>query len=141
RLPHALVVVPQPRGLSTAEVYSRADELGLSRADAELERLRFDLGSALESGPGLPPRLVVNDLEAAAVSLCPAVAAALRAVRSADAGHALVSGSGPTVAGIYWGEDGNARAEDAAAKLREAYPAACVALPVERVYGSPVPVG
>jgi 4-diphosphocytidyl-2-C-methyl-D-erythritol kinase len=138
RLPHAIVVVPQLPGLRTAEVYRRADELGLPRSDPELDRLRTDVASALESGSGLPPRLVVNDLEPAAISLLPGVAAARDAVRATGADHALVCGSGPTVAGLYWGEDGRARAGDAAAQLSEAYPEACVELPVERGHGAPV---
>ena len=139
RAPHACVIVPQPRGLSTAEVYGRADELGLPRGPMELDRLRADVASALESGPGLPQQLVVNDLEPAAVSLFAGLASALDAVRRAGADHALMCGSGPTVAGLYWGSDGEARACEAATQLREAYPEACVAVPVESGYGAPVP--
>jgi 4-diphosphocytidyl-2-C-methyl-D-erythritol kinase len=133
---HAFVVVPQPRGLSTAEVYGRADELGLPRS--RLDRLLADVMSALESSTGLPAQLVVNDLEPATVSLFGGAASALDAVRGAGADHAMVCGSGPTVAGLYWGSNGEARAGDAADQLREAYPEACVAVPVEPGFGTPV---
>ena len=49
-----------------------------------------------------PQRLLVNDLEPAAMSLCPDIEPALAAVREAAADHAFVSGSGPTVAGLFW---------------------------------------
>ena len=44
-----------------------------------------------------------NDLQDAARSLCPAIDAALAAARAAGADHALVSGSGPTVVGLFGG--------------------------------------
>jgi len=49
----------------------------------------------------LPGELLVNDLQPAALSLCPAIADALESVRAAGARHALVCGSGPTVAGLF----------------------------------------
>ena len=49
----------------------------------------------------LPGALVVNELEPAARSLCPSIDAALARVRDAGADHALVSGSGPTVLGLF----------------------------------------
>ena len=63
-----------------------------------------------------------NDLQDAARSLCPAIDAALDTARAAGADHALVSGSGPTVVGLFLGADGPApRAEGArrmAARVR-----------------------
>jgi 4-diphosphocytidyl-2-C-methyl-D-erythritol kinase len=82
------------------------------------------------AGARLPERLLVNDLEAAAISLCPAIAPALDAVGEAGAEHAFVSGSGPTVAGLFWGEDGPQTAAAAAATLRERFPDAISAVPV-----------
>jgi 4-diphosphocytidyl-2-C-methyl-D-erythritol kinase len=136
RAPHAFVIVPQPAGLSTAEVYARADELRLPRS--ELNHLHADVVSALESGPELPPELMVNDLERAAVSLFSGVADALRAVHRAGADKALVCGSGPTVAGLYWGSDSEARARGAVSGLVKRFPGASVALPVEPGFGAPV---
>jgi 4-diphosphocytidyl-2-C-methyl-D-erythritol kinase len=132
------VVVPQPAGLSTAAVYARADELELARNGAELDAVRAELEAALESDSDLPSRLMVNDLEPAAISLCPAISEVHGAVREAGADHALVCGSGPTVAGLYWGEDGEQRADAAARGLAEQFPGVCLARPVERGFGSPV---
>jgi 4-diphosphocytidyl-2-C-methyl-D-erythritol kinase len=95
---YAVLVLPAAEPLSTADVYRRADEMGLTRDGSELgERLR-----AVEAeGADLPDDLVVNDLEPAARGLCPAVGEALAAVGAAGADRALVCGSGPTVAGLF----------------------------------------
>jgi 4-diphosphocytidyl-2-C-methyl-D-erythritol kinase len=109
--------------LSTADVYRRADEMALARdADDLAERLR-----AVEAhGPDLPDDLVVNDLEPAARSLCPAVGGALDAVRAAGADIALVCGSGPTVAGLFATVDA---ARAAAVRLGDRRPRPVVATP------------
>lgn len=135
--PHALVIVPQPFGLSTAEVYREADRLRLPRSAAELEALRQELLSAAAPGAELPPQLVVNDLEPAALSLAPHIAAALDAIREAGADRALVCGSGPTAAGLWWGERSSQRAHQAAQQLAGAHPGAVAAVPVTRVGASP----
>ena len=128
--PHALAIVPQPRRLSTADVYAEADRLGLPRTRENLnDRLR-ELESVLAAGVRLPGELLVNDLEPASVSLCPDVALALDAVRAAGADHALVCGSGPTVAGLCWGEDAAARAESICAQIGASFSGATPAVPV-----------
>jgi 4-diphosphocytidyl-2-C-methyl-D-erythritol kinase len=135
---HELVIVPMPDlPLSTADVYAEADRLSLARADAELERLRARLVEAL-GGSGerrLPDELLVNDLQRAAMSLCPTVIPALNAVREAGADHVFVSGSGPTVVGLFWGSAG--RASAAAGALAERYPGAVPAIPVDADFGAP----
>jgi 4-diphosphocytidyl-2-C-methyl-D-erythritol kinase len=138
RAQHALLIVPQPTRLSTADVYGEADRLGLPRSSEDLDARRTQLTDALDSALGLPPELLVNDLEPAAISLCPAIAPALEAVREAGANHAIVCGSGPTVAGIYWGPEGELRAEAAADRLSARFPGACAALPVEQGFGLPL---
>jgi 4-diphosphocytidyl-2-C-methyl-D-erythritol kinase len=126
---HALVLVPQPFTLLTADVYREADRLGSPRSAVELgslaERLR---GGDLLFG---------NDLEPASRSLCPPVAAALDAVRSHAPDQALVSGSGPTVFGLYWGSEASRRAAEVARALQSAYPQAIAAGPVKADYGNP----
>jgi 4-diphosphocytidyl-2-C-methyl-D-erythritol kinase len=134
---HALVVVPLPVGLSTADVYAEADRLGLARPARELRARYEELCRALAPGARLDPHLIVNDLERAAVSLCPEVASAIDAVRRAGADHAVVCGSGPTVAGLFWGSDALARASDVADRLRASYPAAVAVEPVLSAFGSP----
>ncbi len=75
-------------------------------------------------GRALPsePRLLENDLQAAAVSLCPAIEQALAEMREAGAHHAFVSGSGPTVAGLFAGAGAQGAVERAARSLRARRP-------------------
>jgi 4-diphosphocytidyl-2-C-methyl-D-erythritol kinase len=126
---HWVLVLPQPFGLSTAEVYREADRLGLARGAGELESRRAELQLALGDGPRgvpvpLPERLLVNDLEPAALSLRSEIGTALELANEAGAEPALVCGSGPTVIGIFWGRDGARRARRAADGLRERFPGA-----------------
>jgi 4-diphosphocytidyl-2-C-methyl-D-erythritol kinase len=132
---HQLVIVPQEFGLSTAEVYREADQLGLRRTADELAVLRTDLERAVlaqDQAPAvLPSRLVANDLEPAAISLRPEIAVALERVRAVGAEQALVCGSGPTVIGVFWESDFH-RANLAAEGLRGSYPGATAASVVGR---------
>ena len=133
---HAFVVVPSDLRLSTPDVFREADRLALTRTDAQLGGLYLDVVGALVPGGKLPDQLIVNDLAPAAVSLCPGCADALAAVRAAGAEHALVSGSGPTVFGIWWGESAAERASAAADQLRAQYPECVVAMPVNAEYAA-----
>jgi 4-diphosphocytidyl-2-C-methyl-D-erythritol kinase len=120
---YGVLVLAADEPLATADVYRRADEMDLARdADDLAARLR----SVEEHGPDLPDDLVVNDLEPAARSLCPAVAAALDAVRAAGADIALLCGSGPTVAGLFATVDA---ARAAAVRLGDRTPRPVVATP------------
>jgi 4-diphosphocytidyl-2-C-methyl-D-erythritol kinase len=134
---HALLIVPQPFPLSTTEVYAEADRLGLPRAAGELEALRGRLLGALTPGAGLSDELVINDLEGAARSLRPEVGDALEAVRASGADQVLVSGSGPTVVGLFWGEDGVDRARADALGLDRRFPGSVAVLPVGADAGRP----
>ena len=134
---HAFVVVPSEYSLASADVYREADRLGLARSGSELEARYQDLVAALSLGERPRDELIVNDLERAAVSLCPWCADALSAVRQAGAEHALVSGSGPTVVGIWWGSGAIGRASEAADPLVRSYPRAVVAEPVTAEYAAP----
>lgn len=135
--PHAFVIVPLPHQLSTAAVYAEADRLGLARAPAELERKRTQLMSALSAGAQLPDELIVNDLEPAALSLCRPITDVIDAVRDAGADHAMVSGSGPTVFGLFWGTDSSARAETAALTISRRLPGAKSAVVVDADFSHP----
>jgi 4-diphosphocytidyl-2-C-methyl-D-erythritol kinase len=117
-------VIPQPFPLSTADVYREADRLGLSRAAGELESVRARLGGSFAR------EMVVNDLEPAALSLAPRLGETLGAVARAGADQAIVCGSGPTVIGLFWGEDCAARARESASRLRADHLAALSADPV-----------
>ena len=84
------MVVPQPFPLSTADVYREADRLRLSRSAEELERRR-----ATSSPSGSRPKLIVNDLEPAALSLAPRLGETLGAVLRAGADDAIDLRIGP----------------------------------------------
>lgn len=133
---HAVLIVPARERLSTAVVYREADRLGLGRSDAELSAVEAELRGALggEHSPVLPTHLQHNDLEPAAFSLCPGIADTLEAVRAAGAVRALVCGSGPTIAGLFWGKGAERRAAEAGEGLDGS---ALVACPVPAAYGAP----
>jgi 4-diphosphocytidyl-2-C-methyl-D-erythritol kinase len=132
--PHAFVIVPQAFGLSTADVYREADRLRLPRDAGELAALHDELR---RTGSALPADLLVNDLEPAALSLRPEIGRALDAAREAGADRAMVSGSGPTVFGLFTGPDAAARAEAVATGLADRYPGATLAAPVSEEFGAP----
>lgn len=100
---HAAVLLPGGGGLSTAEVFAEADRLGLGRSADELDELAARLREA--AGAGASPltykELLVNDLEAAALSLRPDIGEALQALRAAGAHVVILSGSGPTAVGLF----------------------------------------
>jgi 4-diphosphocytidyl-2-C-methyl-D-erythritol kinase len=123
-----LVLIPDERGLQAAEVYTRADRLGLGRSAAELDQLEAELREA--AGDGASPLdyadLLVNDLEQPALSLRPEVSEALAALEEVGAVRALVTGSGPTVFGLFADV---VRADEAAAALPPRYANAIVTGP------------
>lgn len=100
---HAVLLLPDGGGLSTADVFAEADRLGLGRDDTELDRLEGELRQATASGvsPLEYAELLINDLEPAAISLRPAIADSLAAVRKAGAPFAAMTGSGSTVFGLF----------------------------------------
>jgi 4-diphosphocytidyl-2-C-methyl-D-erythritol kinase len=120
---YAVVVLPQPFPLSTADVYREADRMGLARSTDELAALRQELTSAFTR------ELLVNDLQPAALSLAPDVGDAIQAALGAGADDAIVCGSGPTVIGVFWGTGGGSRAREAAERLRLGCPGAVAADP------------
>ena len=101
--PHAALLLPDGGGLSTAAVFAEADRLGAGRPAEELQALAATLHEAAGAGasPLSYPELLVNDLEAPARSLRPAIGAALEALREAGAPVAILSGSGPTAVGLF----------------------------------------
>lgn len=88
--PFGVLVLPSRAQLSTAAVYAQADRMGLGRSAAELAAL---------DPLGRPEH--VNDLEPAARALEPSIDAALALARRLGAHTAMVSGSGPTVIGLF----------------------------------------
>ena len=119
--PLGVLVLPVDAALATPAVYREADRLGLTRSHAELA----GLDALVRAGTWAPE----NDLQDAARSLCPRIDTALAAARDAGADQALVSGSGPTVAGLFGGAAGPARAVAAARAC--GWPRAVAAEPVD----------
>jgi 4-diphosphocytidyl-2-C-methyl-D-erythritol kinase len=101
--PHAALLLPDGGGLRTADVFAEADRLGIGREPAELEALAARLREIAGAGasPLSYPELLVNDLEAPARSLRPAIGDALAQLREAGAPVAILSGSGPTAVGLF----------------------------------------
>lgn len=141
-----VLVLPVAVALSTAEVYREADRLGLCCSVESLAERSAALRAAYRHGPAIAPalELLENDLQRAAVSLCPEIAPALRRARESGAAVSMVSGSGPTVLGLFPGssathEPGPLLAERAAVSLRRQEPAAFWAEPVAAAFAAPGP--
>jgi 4-diphosphocytidyl-2-C-methyl-D-erythritol kinase len=127
---HGVVLIPQSEGLATAQVYAEADRLGIVRGEAELEAIRRQLRDAVDEG-GSPldyREHLVNDLQAAAISLRPEIDDALHALEDAGAAHAMVTGSGPTAFGIYPSVNAALAAAEA---LRSEFPGAIATAPLD----------
>jgi len=122
--PLGVLVLPVEAELSTPAVYREADRLGLTRDHTELAQL----DALVRVGTWAPD----NDLQDAARSLCPLVDTALAAARDVGAENVLVSGSGPTVFGLFGGTDGPARAAAAASAC--GWPRALAAEPVDEAW-------
>jgi 4-diphosphocytidyl-2-C-methyl-D-erythritol kinase len=135
---HWILVLPSRERLSTPDVFRAADRLGLGRPHAELAALHARMRAIFweREGGTPPPELLVNDLEPAARSLCPAIEPALAAARDAGADHAFVSGSGPTVVGLFWGARAESAANRAALELRDRFPGAVAARPVTPAFAA-----
>jgi 4-diphosphocytidyl-2-C-methyl-D-erythritol kinase len=108
-----LVLVPAAEGLSTAAVYAEADRLPSTRPRLDADALRTLAAAPLAA---FAQRLE-NDLEAAALSLRPELAATLTALEEAGALAARITGSGPTAFGVF---ESDAAAGAAAALLSNA---------------------
>jgi 4-diphosphocytidyl-2-C-methyl-D-erythritol kinase len=137
--PIGVLVLPVAHELSTAAVYAEADRLGALRERAFLRERRRLLHAELDLGMSLPNdlELLHNDLERPARSLCHAIGEALREAREAGAEPALVSGSGPTVVGLFPRANGLAAAQRAAAGLAGCEPAPLAVFTVSADYAQP----
>jgi 4-diphosphocytidyl-2-C-methyl-D-erythritol kinase len=111
----ALVLVPQHEGLSTVEVYRQADRMGAPRAALDAEAVRMLASAPLEELAAA----LENDLQPAALALLPELEQPLEQLRRAGALAALMTGSGPTVFGVF-------REGDAAERAARAVPGALV---------------
>ena len=120
----ALLVLPARVGLSTPEVFAKAGELGLRRPAGDLSSA-VDLVRGVTAKPGweLPVGLLgCNDLGTAALGLSDEVAEAVDMARLARADHVFVTGSGPTVIGMFSGAGCVERRDRAAGLLAARVP-------------------
>lgn len=95
------LILPIDAALSAGAVYAEADRLHPPRDAEEMEHLRTAVQHAERAGGVERAGLVINDLQRAASKLCPAIEDALTTLRREGAEHAIVSGSGPTVVGLF----------------------------------------
>ncbi len=104
------VVLPIDAELSAGAVYAEADRVHPPRDAEQMAQLRAAVQQAERSGGVERAGSVINDLQDAARRLCPEIDEALHLLRAEGAEHALVSGSGPTVVGLFAPGDGEAAA-------------------------------
>jgi 4-diphosphocytidyl-2-C-methyl-D-erythritol kinase len=157
-----LLVLPVSAELATRAVFAEADRLVLGRSPEELADRHRELRAAWSSPARerdtvepVADELFHNDLQEAALALCPEIANALSEARQAGADLALVSGSGPTVVGLFLndrrgrddlaptggtsavGEFDRARARLAAGGPAQREPTLICARPVDAGFGQP----
>ncbi|HEX2232900.1 MAG TPA: 4-(cytidine 5'-diphospho)-2-C-methyl-D-erythritol kinase [Thermoleophilaceae bacterium] len=101
-----VVLVPQPEGLRTPDVYAELDRLEGWRERLDPEPLRH----VARASPGELAAAVENDLERAAVSLRPELGTVLAQLRAAGASASAVAGSGPTCFALFVERDDAERA-------------------------------
>lgn len=126
---YVAVIANPGQELATGAVYARFDELGEAEpGDDFAARCRRPkaLLSRLDSLDCLV-KILHNDLEPAAISLCPPIADLKRELLAQGAAGALMSGSGPSVFGLFAGKK---QAERAAAELARQYSRVWVVAPV-----------
>lgn len=120
------VLVKSPFELSTADVYGEVDRLDLTPLgglETMIMALREGSLESLASALG-------NRLQAASISLVPEIEGVLAALSSLGALGASVSGSGPTVFGLFRPGDGERAAESLRLAFKEAFVA--ISLPHSR---------
>ena len=127
---YGVLVLPVEAALSTALVFAEADRLGGLRTGAALEEARGRLRHE-----DVLAGHAANDLAAPARALCPAIDVALADAAAAGADDVLVSGSGPTVLGLFTGAGGPDRARAAATELAGRRPRPVAAEPVPAGWG------
>ena len=96
--PYGVLVLEGPEPLSTGAVFRQAAEMGLRRSPDDLAERLAAVRAAL---PAVPDAVAVNDLEPAALALMPEIGERMEQARAAGADHVLLSGSGPTVLGLF----------------------------------------
>lgn len=127
---YAAVIVTPPVEIATPRVYRLYDEMCPDQAAAFSRRcLRAKERLATLKSPEALARVLHNDLEEAASSICPEIAAIKKELNGLGALGSLMSGSGPSVFGLFAGKKS---ATAAARQLRQNHPRVWVVEPVGR---------
>ena len=87
------VILISQEGLSTPSVFAKFDQIGGGTKFRDLSNIPRTVTELAE--------IMTNDLQEAAISLLPAVASNLKELEDLGALKAMVSGSGPTVIGLF----------------------------------------
>jgi 4-diphosphocytidyl-2-C-methyl-D-erythritol kinase len=95
--PMPVVLVPAPAGLSTGDVFKKAQTMGLMRSELD----PTDLYALAEQSPEAIAARLENDLQPATLRLRPELQGVIDQLHGAGAVGAQVSGSGPTVFGLF----------------------------------------
>lgn len=100
---HWLVLMPFANGLSTRAVFDEADRMKLGRTQEEIDEISARLWAVATNGvsPLAYPALLVNDLEPAALALMPEIGLAKERLAAAGAEFTGMTGTGPTVFGLF----------------------------------------
>lgn len=93
--PHWVVLARPDAEISARDAYAELRPAEWSGGGATLRQV-----DGIRDGDFMP-RLLINDLQPAAIRLVPEVAEVLRALESAGADPALLAGSGPTCFGLF----------------------------------------
>lgn len=110
KLAYSLVIVVPRQGLSTAVVYDRFDQPGAPPGEPATHARRLRDACRRPLSVMDLAALLHNDLEAAAINLCPDIASIREELLAAGAAGALMSGSGTAVFGIFAEEEAATRA-------------------------------
>jgi 4-diphosphocytidyl-2-C-methyl-D-erythritol kinase len=137
--PLELLLLPLDAALPTAAVYAEADRLGRGRPARAVAERAAALHAQLAAGQPLPAdaRLLENDLQAAAIALCPEISQALAEADAAGVELAVVSGSGPTVLGLFPRGAGPAQLSRVARALAARVPGAARVRSVGAAHAAP----
>ncbi len=100
---HWVVLLPFETGLSTRAVFDESDRMKLGRSQEEIDEISGRLWAVATNAvsPLSYPALLVNDLEAAAISLMPEIGLGKERLADAGAGFTGMTGTGPTVFGLF----------------------------------------
>jgi len=100
---HWVVLLPFESGLSTRAVFDEADRMKLGRSEEEIADISGRLWAVATNAvsPLAYPALLVNDLEPAAMRLMPEIGLAKERLNSAGAEFTGMTGTGPTVFGLF----------------------------------------